>query len=90
MITAAEGGHITARCTFFSGRKKIFSKNHCNKKDILLEISGNRGLNSRSSTIGNSIDMYNNMKPVEFQFDSYVLSLFYYIHRQFRCENKTE
>lgn len=47
---AVEGGNITVGCTFsFSGTKKIFCKNDCNKEDILVETSGNSGSSGRYS-----------------------------------------
>ncbi|KAI3357829.1 hypothetical protein L3Q82_016226 [Scortum barcoo] len=48
--TGTEGGNITVGCSFnFSGKKRIFCKNDCEEKDILVETEKDRAQNGRYS-----------------------------------------
>ncbi|XP_055079334.1 uncharacterized protein LOC117374166 [Periophthalmus magnuspinnatus] len=48
--TVAEGKHFTGECWFnLAGSKTLFCKNDCNKKNILVETSGNRAEKNRYS-----------------------------------------
>ncbi|XP_045912808.1 uncharacterized protein LOC123975391 isoform X2 [Micropterus dolomieu] len=45
-----EGGNITVKCSFtFSGSRKIFCRNECEEKDILVETAGDRAQSGRYS-----------------------------------------
>ncbi|XP_036959091.1 uncharacterized protein LOC119022395 isoform X4 [Acanthopagrus latus] len=49
-ITVTEGGNITHVCSFsFSGSRKIFCKEGCEEKDILVETTGDRAQRGRYS-----------------------------------------
>ncbi|XP_044066035.1 uncharacterized protein LOC122882584 isoform X3 [Siniperca chuatsi] len=48
--TGTEGGNITVGCSFFlSGSRKIFCKEECEGKDILVETTGDRAQSGRYS-----------------------------------------
>ncbi|XP_044066031.1 uncharacterized protein LOC122882582 isoform X1 [Siniperca chuatsi] len=48
--TGTEGGNITVECSFFlSGSRKIFCKEECEGKDILVETTGDRAQSGRYS-----------------------------------------
>ncbi|XP_030278168.1 hepatitis A virus cellular receptor 1 homolog isoform X1 [Sparus aurata] len=50
VITVKEGGSITYGCSFtFSGSRKIFCKEECEEKDILVETTGDRAQRGRYS-----------------------------------------
>ncbi|XP_036959088.1 flocculation protein FLO11-like isoform X2 [Acanthopagrus latus] len=49
-ITVTEGGNFTHACVFFvSGSRKIFCKEGCEEKDILVETTGDRAQRGRYS-----------------------------------------
>ena len=49
-ITVTEGGNIIHACSFsFSGSRKIFCKEGCEEKDILVETTGDRAQRGRYS-----------------------------------------
>ncbi|KAM8755179.1 uncharacterized protein AB9X84_011729 isoform 2-T2 [Acanthopagrus schlegelii] len=49
-ITVTEGGNFTRACDFFvSGSRKIFCKEGCEEKDILVETTGDRAQRGRYS-----------------------------------------
>ena len=50
IITENGGGNITHGCSFsFSGSRKIFCKDGCEEKDILVETTGDRAQRGRYS-----------------------------------------